>query len=103
MTKKIDWNKAIQPLIKKYKKKPHPLEYKNLYQLLVMVVLSAQTNDRLINSVAPELFKAVPSMKALSNLTPELLHPYLNKVIGFRKKSAWLIAIAKQIQEDKNI
>lgn len=36
-----DWAKALKPLIAKYKDKKHPLEYQNLYQLLVMVVLSA--------------------------------------------------------------
>jgi len=57
MAEKINWSQAVQPLIKKYKNKKHPLEYKNLYQLLVMVVLSAQSTDKLINHMAPALFK----------------------------------------------
>ena len=36
---KIDWPEAIKPLLKKYKNTPHPLQSKNLYQQLVMVVL----------------------------------------------------------------
>ena len=49
MAKSINWAEAIQPLIKKYKGKKHPLDYKNLYQLVVMVILSAQDSDKHIN------------------------------------------------------
>ena len=52
----IGWPKAIQPLLKKYKDTKHPLDYKNIYQLLVMVVLSAQDSDKNINNnIAPKL------------------------------------------------
>jgi endonuclease-3 len=100
---KIDWNKAIKPLIKEYKGKQHPLDYKNIYQLLVMVVLSAQSSDNQINSIAPELFKRFPDMKSLAKADSAELIPYINKVIGHRKKADWILRIAKQIKEDKNI
>ncbi|HEV8079388.1 MAG TPA: endonuclease III [Chitinophagaceae bacterium] len=103
MANKTDWAKAIQPLIKKYKGEKHPLEYKNIYQLLVMVVLSAQDSDKHINSLAPELFKVFPNMEALSNATPETLFPLVGKVRNFANKTKWLIAIAQQIKKDKNI
>ncbi len=103
MTNKTDWAHAIKPLIKKYKGKKHPLEYKNIYQLLVMVVLSAQDSDKHINSLAPELFKHFPNMEALSNAAPETLFPLAGKVRNFTNKAKWLVAIAKQIKKDKNI
>ncbi len=103
MPNKTDWSQAIKPLIKKYKGKKHPLEYKNIYQLLVMVVLSAQDSDKNINSLAPELFKVFPNMESLSNATQETLFPYVGKVRNFANKSKWLSAIAKQIKKDKNI
>ncbi len=103
MAIKTDWAQAIKPLIKKYKNKKHPLEYKNIYQLLVMVVLSAQDSDKHINSLAPELFKAFPNMEALSNATPETLFPLVGKVRNFANKTKWLISIAQQIKKDKNI
>ena len=68
---KVDWASAVKPLIKKYQSSKHPLEAKNLYEMLVMVVLSAQTTDALINSLAPALFKAVPNMAALPKVQPE--------------------------------
>ena len=103
MSKNVDWAHAIKPLIKKYKGKKHPLEYKNIYQLLVMVVLSAQDSDKHINSLAPELFKHFPNMEALSNAAPETLFPLAGKVRNFANKGKWLVAIAKQIKKDKNI
>ncbi len=99
----INWGLSIQPLLKKYKKKKHPLEYESIYQLMVMVVLSAQTSDKLINSIAPELFKDFPDMASLTRATPESLYPRISKVIGFRKKAEWLLKIAKIIKTDKNI
>ncbi len=103
MPSKTDWTKAIQPLLKKYKKTKHPLDYKNIYQLLVMVVLSAQDSDRNINSIAPKLFDAYPNMKTLSRASEETLFPFISKVRNFANKAAWLIEIARAIKLDKNI
>ena len=103
MSNKVDWADALKPLIKKYKGKKHPLEYKNIYQLLVMVVLSAQDSDRNINSLAPELFTHFPNMEALSNATSDTLFPLVGKVRNFGNKVKWLTAIAKQLKADKNI
>jgi endonuclease-3 len=103
MRSKIDWPKAIQPLLKKYKKTKHPLEYKNVYQLVVMVVLSAQDSDKNINAIAPKLFESYPDMKALSRATEETLFPFISKVRNFGNKAKWLIEIAKTIKDNKNI
>ena len=103
MPSKINWPEAIKPLLKKYKKTKHPLEYKNLYQLLVMVVLSAQDSDKNINKVAPKLFEVFPDMKALSKATRETLFPYISKVRNFANKANWLMEMAETIKQDKNI
>lgn len=103
MPSKTDWAKAIQPLLKKYQNTKHPLEYKNIYQLLVMVVLSAQSTDVIVNKIAPELFKAFPNMNALSKATEETLFPLISKVRNFGNKAKWLIEIAQKIKDDKKI
>ena len=99
----IDWNKDLKPLFKKYEGRKHPLDYKNLYQLLVIVVLSARDSDRNINSLAPALFEKFPSMKHLAKATPEDLYPFISKVSNFGNKAQWLTKTAKEIKEDKNI
>lgn len=99
----VDWQKEIRPLLKKYKGKKHPLEYNNMYELLVMVVLSAQDSDAHINKIAPDFFKAFPDMNALSKADDNALYPLIGKVRNFGNKTKWLLGIAAQIKEDKNI
>jgi len=103
MSSNVNWQEAIQGLLKKYKSKQHPLEYKNIYQLVVMVVLSAQDSDRNINKLAPELFKAFPDMKALSKATDKTLQQHISKVRNFGNKTKWLLGIAEKIKTDKDI
>jgi endonuclease-3 len=99
----INWQKEVQPLIKKYKGKRHPLEYNSPYQLMVMVVLSAQDSDRNINKLAPELFKEFPDMKALSMAEADSLYPFVSKVRNFGNKVKWLLEMASVIKKDSNI
>jgi len=103
MNKSQDWNKLIEPLLKKYKGKKHPLDYNNLYQLIVMVVLSAQSSDKLINEISPELFKAFPDFESLARTDIETLTRYISKVTGFGRKAEWLIKLAKEVKHEKNI
>lgn len=100
---KVDWSKTLIPLFKQYEKRPHPLEYKNRYQLMVMVILSAQTSDKMVNSLAKKLFEAYPSLDYLSTTTPEQLQPYIKSIRGFIKKSEWLVEIGKTIKSDNKI
>lgn len=97
------WPEAIKPLLKKYKGKKHPLDYGNVYQLVVMVVLSAQDSDRNINKLAPKLFEAFPDMQALAKATPETLFPFISKVRNFANKTKWLMEMAQTIKKDSNI
>ena len=103
MLTKIDWPEAIKPLLKKYKGKKHPLDYGNVYQLLVMVILSAQDSDRHINEIAPKLFEAFPNMEALSHATPDTLFPFIGGVRNFANKTKWLIALSQKIKKDSAI
>lgn len=98
-----DWAKVMQPLIEKYRGKKHPLDYKNIYQLLVMVVLSAQDSDANINTLAPAFFEKYPDMKALAKANTAELSEALAKVRFNANKIAWLQEIASEVREDKNI
>jgi len=98
-----DWVEKLDPILKKYKGRKHPLDYHNLYQLMVMVVLSAQDSDANINKIAPTLFEVYPNMESLSISNVEALIPHISKVRNFGTKANWLIEIAQTIQKDKNI
>ncbi|HTI90891.1 MAG TPA: endonuclease III [Puia sp.] len=103
MSTRTDWAQAIRPLLKKYKNRKHPLDHHNVYQLLVMVILSAQSTDDLVNLRAPELFLAYPDMKSLAKAKPEDLFAYLRGIRNFANKAKWIIAIAQEIKTDKAI
>jgi endonuclease III len=98
-----DWHSALKPLLEKYKGKPHPLEFQNLYQLVVMVILSAQDSDKHINQLAPAFFKAFPDMKALTKADQESLFNLIGKVRNFGNKTKWLMSLAQKIKDDQNI
>ncbi|WP_291145795.1 endonuclease III domain-containing protein [Flavobacterium sp. UBA7680] len=99
----IDWETELKPILKKYKGKKHPLDYQNTYQLLVMVVLSAQDSDANINNIAPALFEKFPTLTSLSKTDFETFIPYISKVRNHATKANWLLEIAKTIQNDKDI
>jgi len=96
MPSKIDWSVALRPLLKKYKGKKHPLNAHSVYQSIVMVVLSAQSTDDVINKLAPGLFAAYPTMESLAKASPEELWPYVKGVRNFAHKAKWLVGIAQQ-------
>lgn len=98
-----DWAEKLSPILTKYQGKKHPLDYHNLYQLLVMVVLSAQDSDANINKIAPALFEVYPNMESLSVSNVEALIPHISKVRNFGTKANWLIEIAQTIKKDENI
>jgi endonuclease-3 len=103
MAAKKDWAGAMRPLLRKYKGQKHPLEYHDVYQLLVMVVLSARSTDVHINSIAPTFFSEYKDMQALSRADAKDLFPYLRGVTNFAHKAQWLVDIARQLKVDGNI
>lgn len=103
MFSNTNWAEEMKPLLKKYQGKKHPLEYKNIYQLLVMVILSAQDSDKNINQLSSKLFDAFPNMESLSRATAESLFPFISKVRNFGNKTKWLLELSQKIKKDANI
>lgn len=98
-----NWHKAIQVLLKKYKKKKHPLDYQNNYQLVIMVVLSAQDSDAHINKIAPDFFAVYPDMTKLSKAKEEKLSELLAGVRNNQSKIKWLMEMSQKIKKDNAI
>lgn len=76
------------------------LVHENPYQLLVAVVLSAQTTDEQVNRITADLFKRVPSIKDLARINPAELEPFLKRCGLFRNKSRFLVEAARMIVND---
>jgi endonuclease-3 len=82
-----DWAEKLAPILKKYENKKHPLDYHNLYELLVMVILSTRDTDAKINKIAPGLFEVYPNMESLSVSNVETLILQISKVRNFGTKA----------------
>lgn len=98
-----DWPTKLSPILEKYNGRKHPLDHHNLFQLVVMVVLSAQDSDAHINSISPALFEKFPNMERLVSANAETLIPYISGIRNFATKANWLIEIAQTIKKDENI
>ena len=74
---------------------PHSeLDFKNEYQLLIAVMLSAQCTDKKVNQVTPELFKTYPTFKALSQAKLADVEQIIRPINYYKTKSKHLIATA---------
>ena len=76
---------------------PNPkceLIYHNDYELLIAIVLSAQTNDKRVNMVTPILFSKYPTLEKLSEAPIDLLEEILKPIGSFRKKAVYVKDIA---------
>lgn len=81
---------------------PNPtteLRYKNPYELLVAVILSARCTDKRVNTVTLELFKKYPTPEALSKATPEEVYAYIGSVTFPNNKSGYIVGAAKMLVE----
>ena len=87
------------------------LDHRNVFELLIAVVLSAQTTDVSVNKVTPALFEKYPTPEALAAATEEDLQEilrrigmYKTKARNIRKLSAQLIAeFNGQVPEDQKL
>ena len=56
-----------------YPETPVPLDHENDFQLLVAVLMSAQTTDLKVNQVTPALFEKAPTPEAMVKLSVETI------------------------------
>lgn len=76
------------------------LIYHSDYELLVAVVLSAQSTDKRVNSVTPILFQKYPTLKALKEASLEDLENILRPIGSYHKKASYIKEIARIIVDD---
>jgi len=75
------------------------LNFENPYQLLVAVILSAQCTDKRVNMVTPEVFRAYPDAKSLSEAEFDDVNPFIKTVSFANNKTRHLIGMAKMLME----
>jgi endonuclease-3 len=75
------------------------LKYKNLYELLVSVMLSAQCTDKRVNIITPALFEKYPSTKELSTADLEEVKELIKSCSFFNNKAKNLLKMAQSVEE----
>ncbi len=98
--KEIEEIKTI--FLKHYPKSLTELNYNNIYELLIAVMLSAQCTDKRVNIISPALFKAYPSPIELANADLDEVKSYLNTCSFFNNKAKNLIKMAQAVVEHHN-
>ena len=78
------------------------LHYKDPFQLLIAVILSAQCTDKRINMITPALFQDYPTPEAMANTTPEVIYEYIRSVSYPNNKAKHLVGMAKMLIKDFN-
>lgn len=76
------------------------LKYRNPYELLVAVILSAQCTDARVNIVTPPLFKSFPSAHELAEASIEEIYEHIKSVTFPNNKSKALKGAARMLVEN---
>jgi endonuclease-3 len=74
-------------------------DHRNPYELLVATILSAQSTDKMINSVTPALFERFPDAEALAGADEVQLQEMIRSTGFFNAKSRALLGMARAVVE----
>ena len=100
MTKKERFRVFIDYFLEHKPQAETELSYRNSYELLVAVILSAQCTDKRVNMVVPSLFDAFPTPKLLAASHFDELLPYIKSISYPNNKTKHLLGMAKMLVED---
>ena len=75
------------------------LNYRNDFELLIAVSLSAQTTDVRVNSVTPELFSRYPGPKELAEAEQADVEEIIRPIGLYRNKAKNIIALANDLMD----
>lgn len=78
------------------------LVHHNPFELLIAVVLSAQTTDERVNIVTPKLFKRFPDPSALSLADVHEVEEIIASIGLYHSKASNIVKLAKELCRDYN-
>ena len=91
--------RILQMLEEFYPETPVPLDHETPFQLLIAVLMSAQTTDKKVNQVTPELFRQGPDSESMAKLTPEEIQGIIREVGLAPTKARNISKLAKILVE----
>lgn len=82
--------KALEKIIELYKNTKIELDYETDFQLLVAVILSAQTTDKQVNKVTPSLFTKVREPEDMKHISLKEIENHIQYINFFRNKARFI-------------
>ena len=92
--------KILEILSETYKGSETALQFDSVFQLLVAVMLSAQTNDNQVNKITDKLFIDHGTPQAIAKMTENQLESYIRTCGLYKNKTKNIINTARIILED---
>lgn len=102
MLKKERIQFVIEELENLYPVPPIPLDHQDAFTLLIAVLLSAQTTDKKVNEVTPELFAKAANAKAMSLLEVDEIKYYIRQIGLSNTKAKNIKRLAEILVEKYN-
>lgn len=94
--------KVIEEIMALYPDVETILNYRNNYELLVAVMLSAQTTDIAVNKATVALFERFPNPATVVQASPAEIEPYIQSIGLYRNKAKYLFQCCQQLVERFN-
>lgn len=102
MTEKERINEIIMRLQKEYGRATIALRYRDPFQLLVAVILSAQCTDERVNKITPKLFQRFPGPREMAEADVKEVEELIRSAGFFRNKAKNIKAASQMIVEKFN-
>lgn len=90
----------VKAMHKLYPQDRTELNYTNSFELLCAVVLSAQTTDKAVNKVTPQLFKQFPTVTAMSQAKLEDIQSIIKTIGLYKNKAKYLQQLALELLQN---
>lgn len=100
MLRENDIIKVLDKLKEQYPDADCALDHRNVFELLIAVVLSAQTTDVSVNKVTPALFEKYPSPEALAAANEEDLQEILRRIGMYKTKARNIKKLAEKLVDE---
>ena len=100
--KQEDVNKLVEILKNTYPEAKCSLEFKNRFELVVAVMLSAQCTDERVNLVTPTLFSRCQTVEDFANIDVKELEGLIHSCGFYKNKAKNIKLCANQIINDFN-
>ena len=101
----MDWKEEDTKILLEEMGRMYPapecaLEFGSLFQLLIAVILSAQTTDKQVNVVTKDLFRIYPNAASLAEADPSEVEKVIRRIGMYKTKAKNIIAAARMLMEE---